>query len=167
MNSGPNVGLLVAGGALALIGTLGGYLAGTSQPGAVINVNEKPGLCQPKDSIPNQPVVIKVGAAGTQPDFKTDCEVPRGAVLAWVADTTVTKIQVRFVKADKQLKCENAPTAASPEKGGATTITQDLQPVPPLAITMTDKLGRLEFGYCLTVGDTLITPNPAIIIKPD
>jgi hypothetical protein len=90
MDSGSNTGLFVTGGALALLGAVGGCLAGANQPSPPsITVNEKPGLCRSSGSKANQPVVAKVGKESTQPDFSEDCEVPGRAVLSWVAHTSV------------------------------------------------------------------------------
>lgn len=113
-----------------------------------------------------------------------NCAIPEGAQLTWVPDIDLPNpIKVRFVTpSNNAKKCVGATVGKSPEDGSGNGWELNKGPGPngsfsgpllPLSIATDTKMDtNVDYTYCLAELDPsgnptgIITPNPAIIIKP-
>lgn len=131
----------------------------------------KPVACEREDSQKAEHVLIRIGRNGDElVVVPTECKVAAGAVVTLVPDTTLDDVEVRFVVPAADGKCTGATKGQTPDDGSNTVFAPPNLPGPalPMSFTVSDKPpAGSRFPYCAATGGGIITPYPAIIIKPD
>lgn len=131
----------------------------------------KPVACELEEAAKAEHVLIRIGRVGNDlVAVPATCKVAADAVVTWVPDTTLNDLEIRFVKPGADNLCANATKGDTPDAGSNTVFSPPTGagPVLPISFTVSDKPpAGSSFKYCVSAGGGNVTPNPAIIIKPD
>lgn len=153
--------------------TVGLLLIGTALSGCgsntvreiAIDRSKLPALCPSSGSYATGTAVVRlsVNVAGDVVAEPPCCQVDKEAVIVWVPDKSIPTATIRWTDL-----CTSTIPGTTPDIEGKFERTFD--PIQdsgaaPLSIQIGYASAK-EYRYCIQSG-THITPNPAIIIKPD
>jgi hypothetical protein len=182
---GALVGAGITIGTALLWNAIGGRETPTEVPQTTLGSIEVPKLCTGTLGSSASLRMLKVGTRATTgggyesfvlPDPKTfACNVHKGDVVTWAADTNVTKMTIRFVEVSNgdvmTVPCASADLGPSLNPNDADELEASSQfgVVSPRSTTVADvKNGNYYYCVKTTLGSSggwVWTPNPAIIVK--